>query len=91
MPFTSESKEAIAHYPEIVKEIRLGLQDCGRRLGAHLRRRRREADELKKHSYIQKYIPHVAQALQDILAFSDQDRDKTVAVLTDVLERSRKL
>ena len=91
VPFTSESKEAIAHYPEIIKEIRLGLQDCGRRVGAHLRRRRREADELKKRSYIQKYIPHLAQALQDILAFSDRERDKTVAVLTDVLERSRKL
>ncbi len=91
VPFTSESKEAIAHYPEIIKEIRLGLQDCGRRLGAHLRRRRREADELKKRSYIQKYIPHLAQALQDILAFSDKERDKTVAVLTDVLEKSRKL
>jgi DNA topoisomerase-6 subunit B len=25
VPFTSESKEAIAHYPEIIKEIRLGL------------------------------------------------------------------
>jgi DNA topoisomerase-6 subunit B len=91
VPFTSESKEAIAHYPEIIKEIRLGLQDCGRRLGAHVRRRRREADELKKRSYIQKYIPHVAQALQDILAFSDKERDKTVTVLTDVLEKSRKL
>jgi DNA topoisomerase-6 subunit B len=90
VPFTSESKEAIAHYPEIVKEIRLGLQDCGRRLGTHLRRRRREADEAKKKSYIQKYIPHVAQALQEILALSDKDRDKTVTILTDVLERTRK-
>ena len=33
VPFTSESKEAIASYPEILKEIRLGLQDCGRKLG----------------------------------------------------------
>ncbi|MDM7916930.1 MAG: DNA topoisomerase VI subunit B, partial [Candidatus Eisenbacteria bacterium] len=30
VPFTSESKEAIAHYPEILKEIRLALQECGR-------------------------------------------------------------
>ena len=41
VPFTSESKEAIASYPEIVKEIRLALQECGRRLGAFLRHRRR--------------------------------------------------
>ena len=91
VPFTSESKEAIAHYPEIIKEIRLGLQDCGRRLGIHVRRRRREADEAKKRSYIQKYIPQVAVALQEILGFPDKKRDETVEVLTGVLERSRKL
>jgi len=91
VPFTSESKEAIAHYPEIIKEIRLALQDCGRRVSAHVRRRRREADEEKKRSYIQKYIPHVATALQEILALSDAQHQKTVSTLSDILERSRKL
>jgi DNA topoisomerase-6 subunit B len=91
VPFTSESKEAIAHYPEIIKEIRLALQDCGRRVSTHVRRRRREADEEKKRSYIQKYIPHVATALQEILELSDGQHDKTVSTLTDILERSRKL
>jgi DNA topoisomerase-6 subunit B len=91
VPFTSESKEAIAHYPEILKEIRLGLQDCGRRLSIHINRRRRQADEEKKRSYIQKYIPHVAIALQEILGFSDRDRERTIESLTDVLERSRKM
>ena len=33
VPFTSESKEAIADYDEIRKEIKLALQECGRRLG----------------------------------------------------------
>jgi DNA topoisomerase-6 subunit B len=91
VPFTSESKEAIAHYPEIVKEIRLGLQDCGRRLSAHVRRRRREADEAKKRAYIEKYIPQVAIGLRQILALSDKQTDEIVARLTDVLERSRKM
>jgi len=36
VPFTSESKEAIASYPEIQKEIRLGLQAVGRKLGMFL-------------------------------------------------------
>ena len=35
VPFTSESKEAIASYPEIQKEIRLGLQTAGRKLGMY--------------------------------------------------------
>lgn len=91
VPFTSESKEAIAHYPEIIKEIKLGLQDCGRRLGIHLRRRKRDADEAKKRDYITRYIPHVAAALQEILGFDDAERDRTIETLTGVLERSRKL
>src|SRR5436309_8127225 len=36
VPFTSESKEAIADYDEIRKEITLALRECGRRLGAFL-------------------------------------------------------
>ncbi|MBD3160887.1 MAG: DNA topoisomerase VI subunit B [Candidatus Eisenbacteria bacterium] len=89
VPFTSESKEAIAHYPEILKEIRLALQECGRKLGQHINRRRREQAEGKKRSYIQKYIPHIGIALQEILKLSDPQRDKTVETLTDILERSR--
>ncbi|MBD3221246.1 DNA topoisomerase VI subunit B [bacterium] len=91
VPFTSESKEAIAHYPEIIKEIKLALQEAGRQLGRHINRRRREADAAKKQSYIQKYIPHIGDALQEILAIDDAEREDVVATLTDTLERSRKL
>ena len=34
---------------------------------------------------------HVAIALQEILGFDDKEKDRTIATLTDVLERSRKL
>jgi DNA topoisomerase-6 subunit B len=91
VPFTSESKEAIAQYPEILKEIRLGLQDCGRKIATHVRKRRREADEAKKRAYIEKYIPQVAVGLQQILGLNDRERDKVVSNLTDVLERSRSM
>ncbi len=91
VPFTSESKEAIAHYPEIIKELRLALQECGRKVATHIRRRRREAEEAKKRGYIEKYIPHLATALQEILGFDDREKERTIATLTDVLERSRKM
>ncbi len=45
VPFTSESKEAVAHYDDIIKETKLALQECGRRLGAFIRRGARERDE----------------------------------------------
>ncbi|MEQ8767535.1 MAG: DNA topoisomerase VI subunit B [Planctomycetota bacterium] len=91
VPFTSESKEAVASYPEIMKEIKLALQDCGRKLGTFIRKRRREADEEKKRSYIQKYIPQIGIALQDILGLNDKNRDDTCENLKTVLERSRKM
>jgi DNA topoisomerase-6 subunit B len=91
VPFTSESKESIAHYPEIIKEIRLGLQECGRKVATYIRKHKREADEAKKRAYIEKYIPQVAVGLQQILGLSNVARDKVVTSLTDVLERSRRM
>jgi len=91
VPFTSESKEAIASYPEIVKEIRLALQDCGRKLGGYLRRRQRVTDEHKKRSYIDRFLPHIGDALKDILKLSDPQRESAIANLRDILEKSRKL
>jgi DNA topoisomerase-6 subunit B len=91
VPFTSESKEAVANYPEILKELRLALQDCGRQMSRYLKRRRRVEDELKKRQYIDKYIPHIGEALRDILELDEKQVDKVVAELRDTLERSRKL
>jgi DNA topoisomerase-6 subunit B len=90
VPFTSESKEAIAAYPEIQKEIRLGLQAVGRRMGRFLRKAQRIAEEKKKRAYIEQYIPQVSIALQEILGLSDRQRDRNTANLKDLLERSRK-
>jgi len=89
VPFTSESKEAIAHYPEIVKELRLALMEVGRRLGIHIRHRRRAADEAKKKGYIDKFIPHIGIALREILALSEKQEGRVVTTLRNTLERSR--
>ena len=89
VPFTSESKEAVAAYPEIMRELRLALQECGRKLATHIRAHRRAAEEAKKKSYIEKYIPHIGIALREILGFSEKSENDLVGTLKDVLERSR--
>jgi DNA topoisomerase-6 subunit B len=63
VPFTSESKEAIADYDEIRKEIKLALQECGRKLAAYIRRRKRQRLEGERRSIFERYIPDVADAL----------------------------
>ena len=90
VPFTSESKDAIAGYPEIIKEIKLALQECGRYLGRYIRRKRRESEELKKRQYIEKYIPQIGIALKEILDLKERETNRTVKKLQDILERSRK-
>ncbi|MDE2237991.1 MAG: DNA topoisomerase VI subunit B, partial [Elusimicrobia bacterium] len=62
VPFTSESKEAIADYDEIRKEITLALRECGRRLGVFLKRRERAHAEFKRRNIFELYIDEVVGA-----------------------------
>jgi DNA topoisomerase VI subunit B len=66
VPFTSESKEAIAGYPEIQKEIRLALQAVGRKLGMYLRRRIKVRNEGERRNIFLRYLGEVATAVSDI-------------------------
>jgi DNA topoisomerase-6 subunit B len=89
VPFTSESKEAIAHYPEIIKEVRLALQECGRRLGSYVNKKKRVHAESQKRDYIETYIPFVSNALKEMLKLSQKDEDKTRKLLRQILEKTR--
>jgi DNA topoisomerase-6 subunit B len=91
VPFTSEAKEAIAPYPEIVRELKLGLQACARQLAEHLRQAHRLKREYEKRTHIEHYLPHVGIALQEILGLTEAERDRSVARLDDVLQKSRKV
>ncbi|MBN1646060.1 DNA topoisomerase VI subunit B [Candidatus Woesearchaeota archaeon] len=89
VPFTSEAKEALAHYPEIIKEIKLAVQEAGRKLMKYTAKKRRVGDELKKRSYIEKYLEHVAIGLQELLALDDARRKALEIELRHILEKDR--
>lgn len=89
VPFTSESKEAIADYPEIKQDIRLAILDCARRLSQHLSRRRRADEAERKANYIDTYIPFIGEALQSMLKLKDAQREKVVSSLRETLEKSQ--
>jgi DNA topoisomerase-6 subunit B len=89
VPFTSESKDSIAHYPEILREMTFALQELGRLLGAHLSRRHRLAELERKQRYIELYLPHLALGLRQILDLSDTEETRLRDRLRDMLERSR--
>lgn len=89
VPFTSESKEAIAHYPEIIKEVKLALQECGRKLASYVRKKKSIQTESKRRDYIETYIPHVSSALKELIGLSAKDEEKTKLLLKDLLEKHR--
>ena len=66
VPFTSESKEAVAGYPEIQKELRLALQSVGRKLGMYVRRRMRVKQEGERRNIFLRYLGEVAGAVEVI-------------------------
>lgn len=88
VPFTSESKEAIAHYAEIIKEMTFALQECGRQLSVYLSRRRREQEAARKRNYIELYIPHLALGLKEILDLDDRQEKTIVNKLSRMLEKT---
>ncbi|MDP7115526.1 MAG: DNA topoisomerase VI subunit B [Candidatus Woesearchaeota archaeon] len=89
VPYTSESKEALAHYPEIIKEIKLALQEAGRQLGSYVNKKKRIHAEGAKRDYIQKFIPHVSAALKELLKLKGVDEDKITKNLKAILETKR--
>ena len=87
VPFTSESKEAIASYPEIKKELRLGLQAVGRKLAMYLNRRKRcsrKANAARFSCAILARWPHAVATIKD---YGDRPRKDLYDRLVDVAKR----
>jgi DNA topoisomerase-6 subunit B len=63
VPFTSEAKEAVAAYPEIIHEMKLGLQEVGRQLGIYIRKNIRAREQRDKANLFENYIPELADSL----------------------------
>lgn len=82
VPFTSEAKEAVAHYPEVIGEIMLALREVGRRLGIHLRARQRAQADAQRRSLFERYIPEVAAAMGKILG---EDKKAIAQAFQDAL------
>ena len=84
VPFTSESKEAVASYPEIQKEIRLGLQAVGRKLAMFVRKRMKVKQEGERRNVFLRYLGEVAGAVNEI---NGRDKKKLYDMLLKVAKR----
>jgi DNA topoisomerase-6 subunit B len=84
VPFTSEGKQAIANYPDIVKEIKLALQDAGRKLAKFVSQRRRFRDSQLRKELFEKYIPELAESLEKL---TDKQKQKIIEELEKIIKK----
>ncbi len=67
IPFTSESKEAIANDPEILTEVDKALKDIGRMLQRHVKKKARLSKMKDKEDLIRQLLPVIAKKSAEIL------------------------
>lgn len=83
VPFTSESKEAIANYPVIIKEIKLALQDCARKLGLYLSGVRRAERIAEKKQIFERYAVDSARALSELTGEAEEKIKETILEIVE--------
>jgi DNA topoisomerase-6 subunit B len=84
VPFTSESKAAVANYPVIIKEIKLALQECARQLGVFIKRKMKIKRDAQRVNTFIKYGDVLAGALATL---ARKDEKEMKAMMNEVLEK----
>jgi len=84
VPFTSESKEALAHYPEIIKEIKLALQEAGRKMQSYVHKKIKVQNQLERANIFDSYIPEVADALSRL---TGESKEMLVRKLKEMIKK----
>ncbi|MFW5936159.1 MAG: DNA topoisomerase VI subunit B, partial [Candidatus Hadarchaeota archaeon] len=78
IPYTSEAKEAISHIPEIIDEIRLALQELGRKLKEYLEKKDRLKKKRKKEDALNTVLPLLARQVCEVLEKDPIDVERVV-------------
>jgi DNA topoisomerase-6 subunit B len=86
VPFTSESKDAVASVPEIESEIELAIREAARDLKSYLNRRRSMQQRREKQSKLGSILPEMAEKLASVTGREPLDIEDTMArIMNNVL------
>jgi len=83
IPFTSESKEAVADVEEIENEIKLALRNCARNVQRHIRKKVRRKKTRDKFLLISKILPEIAKKSSTMI---DKPLPPLEAVITKIMD-----
>jgi DNA topoisomerase-6 subunit B len=84
VPFTSESKDAVADIPEIEDEIELAVREAARDLGRYLSEQKKAMDARKKIKMFESYTKELSFALESL---TGKDHALIESRLRDVLSK----
>ncbi|QIO22731.1 DNA topoisomerase VI subunit B [Haloarcula sp. JP-L23] len=86
VPFTSESKDAIANVPEMEDEIELAIREAARELKSYLNKRRSLQQRREKQDKLATILPEMAEKLTEVTANEELDIDDSLArIMNNVL------
>jgi len=86
VPFTSESKDAVANVPEIEDEIELAIREAARELKRFLKKRRSLEKRQKKQSVIATILPVMAEKLSEMTERDEPEYGDALArIMNNVL------
>jgi len=85
IPFTSESKEAIADISEIENEIKLALRICARKVQHHIHKKVRRKKTREKFELITKILPEIAKKSSKMLNKPVPSLDAVITEIMDVV------
>jgi DNA topoisomerase VI subunit B len=85
IPFTSESKEAVAEDPEILKELQLALQAVARHLKAHISRQIRREYASEKFTIIRRILPQIAEKSSQLIGKPVPDLTPVITEIMNVV------
>lgn len=91
IPFTSESKEAIANIDEIKNEIILALQECGRKMLTHIKKKERLNKMKEKEEIIRKILPLIAEKSAKIVGKKTLNIEQIIAKIMNSVIISDKI
>ena len=91
VPFTSESKDALANVPAIEDEIELAVREAARELKSYLNKRRSMQQRREKQDVLGKILPEMADKVSEVTGRSRPNIDSALARIMNNVSVEREI
>ncbi|WP_117591098.1 DNA topoisomerase VI subunit B [Haloprofundus halophilus] len=91
VPFTSESKDALANIPAIEDEIELAIREAARELKSYLKKRRSMQQRRQKQNVLGKILPEMADKVSEVTGRERPNIDGAMARIMNNVSVERRV